>query len=174
MERPSTLCPAQSVCIALARPPETWKLIARHPTYLVSSRGKVWSHQHQDFLTPHMRGKGYEAVWLSGSGRREQRYVHELVCGAFHGPRPEGRVVDHENDRRRDNRAANLTWVTYAENARRMVRAGRSPRAKLTPEHVRLLRGRASDVDAARWAGRWGVTTRTIRRILKGTTWVGV
>ena len=59
------------------------------------------------------------------------------MCATFHGPRPEGYQCDHLNGNKFDYSAANLEWVTPAENIRRakILRAlraiGRDP--KLIP-----------------------------------------
>ena len=43
--------------------------------------------------------------------------VHQLVCDAFHGPKPfDGAVVIHINEDGLDNRAENLKWGTQKEN----------------------------------------------------------
>lgn len=43
--------------------------------------------------------------------------VHQLVCEAFHGPRPfEGAVVMHKDEDALNNRPENLAWGTMKEN----------------------------------------------------------
>lgn len=67
-------------------------------------------------MRPYVNSKGYCQVMLyDGSGRTEQPHVHRLVAVAFLGQRP-GMEVDHINRDRRDNRLANLGWVTSSEN----------------------------------------------------------
>ena len=52
-----------------------------------------------------------------GPGRQRPRKVHQLVCEAFHGPRPfDGAVVIHINEDAHDNRPENLRWGTQREN----------------------------------------------------------
>lgn len=52
----------------------------------------------------------------SPTGKQLKVYAHDLVCTAFHGPRPEGKEVAHEDGDPLNNRADNLSWKTHAEN----------------------------------------------------------
>lgn len=53
-----------------------------------------------------------------GPGPRQQpRKVHQLVCEAFHGPKPFPKaVVIHLDENALNNRADNLKWGTQKEN----------------------------------------------------------
>lgn len=59
----------------------------------------------------------YLSVNLTRDGKRCNRFVQDLVCLAFYGPRP---TPDHEarhlNGNAHDNRASNLAWGTREEN----------------------------------------------------------
>lgn len=45
------------------------------------------------------------------------RKVHQLVCEAFHGPKPfDGAVVIHLDENALNNRPENLKWGTQKEN----------------------------------------------------------
>ena len=58
-------------------------------------------------------------VYNTGEDRNRQRprKVHQLVCEAFHGPKPfDGAVVIHKNEDAHDNRPENLKWGTQKEN----------------------------------------------------------
>lgn len=69
-------------------------------------------------LKPAVDGRGYANVCLWRGGKQKSEKVHRLVCAAFHGPAPTGRGhVNHKNGVKTDNRAANLEWVSAAENA---------------------------------------------------------
>lgn len=63
-------------------------------------------------------GSGYPAVVFTGQDRRETRYVHELVTGAFLGPRPKGLEVCHFDEDKANNRLENLRYDTRQQNAR--------------------------------------------------------
>ena len=49
--------------------------------------------------------------------RKKPRKVHQLVCEAFHGPKPfPSAVVIHEDENGHNNRPENLRWGTQKEN----------------------------------------------------------
>lgn len=88
-----------------------WRVIASHPEYEVSSAGEVRRggrvlENYQNPVT-----KYYVARTI-----HPPVYIHRLVALAFI-PNPEnGRVVDHINRVKTDNRVENLRWVTHSEN----------------------------------------------------------
>jgi len=52
-----------------------------------------------------------------GFVRQSPRKVHQLVCEAFHGPKPfEKAVVIHIDEDAHNNRPENLMWGTQKEN----------------------------------------------------------
>ena len=58
-------------------------------------------------------------VYRTGEDKSRQhpRKVHQLVCEAFHGPKPfPEAVVIHINEDAHDNRPENLRWGTQKEN----------------------------------------------------------
>lgn len=59
---------------------------------------------------------GHVEVKLSRECRPKTKLVHQLVCIAFHGPRPDGEEVRHLNDTPDDNRRENPVWGTRVEN----------------------------------------------------------
>ncbi|WP_082634955.1 MULTISPECIES: NUMOD4 motif-containing HNH endonuclease [unclassified Mycobacteroides] len=66
-------------------------------------------------------GKHYYKVELSRSGVHSTAHVHQLVCKAFHGPRPPGAVVRHLDGNGRNNHKDNLAWGTWQENSQDML-----------------------------------------------------
>lgn len=93
--------------------------------YAVSDDGRVWSSRAERWLRPHVNHSGYLKVGLNRDGRTLNRFVHRLVCAAFHGEPPdESYQVDHINADHRDNRAENLRWVTGDENHHHAVERG--------------------------------------------------
>jgi hypothetical protein len=87
-------------------------------------------------------GRGYYQVFLGGgTGSRPRPHkIHKLVAEAFHGPRPEGRHINHKDADKRNNAAENLEYVSHGENAEHAARNGLNAAAKLTPESVRRIR----------------------------------
>lgn len=54
---------------------------------------------------------------VGGKNRQAPRKVHQLVCEAFHGPKPfPDAVVIHLDENALNNRAENLKWGTQKEN----------------------------------------------------------
>ena len=107
------------------RPGERW---AAHPDYppskllvsynygVVRTRGHAAVGAYECFTQGSMGKQGYRST--------KHKYVHILVCEAFHGPKPPGGncTVDHgakyNGDfmrERSDNRACNLKWATPRE-----------------------------------------------------------
>lgn len=73
--------------------------------YKPSKLDNIWK-----FGTKNMK-TGY--MFFTGNVR-----VHQVVCSAFHGPRPQpNMVVDHIDTNRCNNRPENLRWVTRLDNA---------------------------------------------------------
>ena len=110
------------------------------------------------------------------AGRQRPRKVHQLVCEAFHGPRPfDGAVVIHINEDAHDNRPENLRWGTQKENLnmpkilawKRSIRGDRHPRTVYSDETVQEIKRRVvageKMVDVAR---DYGVTGNVISALL--------
>jgi hypothetical protein len=64
------------------------------------------------------------AVAAFGPAVRQHAYVHTLVAEAFLGIRPEGMMVCHRDDVKRNNRASNLYYGTQKQNAQDALRNG--------------------------------------------------
>jgi hypothetical protein len=119
-------------------------------SYEVSDQGSVrslarsgpWGKQPRR-LRAWPTKKGYLRVDLCSANKRTRFFVHQLVLEAFVGPRPDGLVTRHLNGNPKDNRLANLTYGTYAENAQDTVRHGAN--ANLRKTHC--PRGHAYDAE---------------------------
>lgn len=131
---------------------EFWKPVPSEPGLLASSLGRVLQAPGHAPLpnggfrlyTPEPRlgqvAKASKAakheyrhimVRRYGPGRRQApRKVHQLVCEAFHGPKPfEKAVVMHLDENALNNRPENLKWGTQKENLN-------------APGHLKYLRTR--------------------------------
>ena len=62
---------------------------------------------------------GYMRLLVRKYGcRRKHVYVHRFVWECFNGTIPEGKVVDHINDVKKDNRLCNLQLLTQQQNCK--------------------------------------------------------
>ena len=114
---------------------EKWKPIPGHPSYEVSSKGRVRSFRQVNrqgrLLNPSPGGKGHLQVSLAPSGKFFT--VHKLVLLTFVGEPPEGKPLAlHKDGNVEHNDVENLYWGTYADNANDSVRHGTHPQASRT------------------------------------------
>ena len=153
----------------------------QYPGYLAHVSGEIRGRFGR-VLKPWIAGAGYEYVAISqGPDGVRNSTVHSLVCHAFHGPRPPGMQVAHNDGDPANNHASNLRWATPEENIADQRRHGTfnlmdrsrpgesNPRAKLTWADVEYIR--SSDESAAILADRFGVGTTTIYSVRNGQTW---
>lgn len=119
--------------------PEIWKPVPSEPGVLASSEGRI-------LLPPRyapVHHGGYRAYWPEPRfgqvskankdashefriimvrddtklAKQRPRKVHQLVCEAFHGPKPfPEAVVIHLDENAHNNRPENLKWGTQKEN----------------------------------------------------------
>jgi hypothetical protein len=114
---------------------EEWRdVVGFEGRYNVSDRGRVQSlcpagHKSGGLLRPQTTERGYLRVCLYlENGLRKFRKVHQLVCEAFNGPKPEGDfTVDHRDNRKKNNRRHNLRWMTRLDNWERWFYNDDSP-----------------------------------------------
>lgn len=161
-----------------------WRSIPGWPEYEVSDAGRVRR------IVPGRRGSpagelkptlfkcGYFVVTLCALPRIRKRYVHELVCESFHGPKPSPRhEVGHRDGVYTNNVKDNVRWVTRKENCDDSDRHGtrlrgdRQNGAKLTAEDVRAIRQRLDCEQQKIIAEAYGVSPSTIQHIAAGNTW---
>lgn len=176
---------------------EEWRpVVGWEGLYEVSSLGRVRSldriivveatHRSKEF-TRRKRGQllssdhlvsGYPTVCLKARAddRRRDVFIHTLVCEAFHGPRPDGQEVAHNDGIRQNPRASNLRWDTRQGNLDDMVAHGTrlfgemQPVAKLTGKEVDAIR-RSPDISQNVLAKQFGVSQQTISLIQTRKGW---
>jgi hypothetical protein len=165
-------------------PGEEWRSIPGWPEYAVSSYGRVRrmvstrGSRAGKLVKSHLEYDGYPRIMLYRGCVGTGYCVHQLVCLAFHGPKP---TDDHEVahwDGDRDNcRVDNLRWATHEENEADRVRHGRVPRgeqlrSKLTDVAVRAIRQRvAAGERQARLAEEFEVNSSTISEVISRKRW---
>lgn len=66
---------------------------------------------------------GYRVYRMRVDGTKKHVKGHRMVMSAWHGPEA-GKVVNHCNGNKSDNRLENLEWVTVAQNNAHAIRTG--------------------------------------------------
>lgn len=112
---------------------EEWRSVSSFPGLKVSSWGRVLLPPRSAVM-PHGGVRTYNPKPTYGSDRRARKNaahiykgiyskfygnikIHQVVCEAFHGPKPfGGAVVIHLDEDARNNRAENLRWGSQKEN----------------------------------------------------------
>lgn len=118
---------------------EIWKHIPSEPGVMASSLGRIlqapgyaplpnggyrsyWPEPKDGQIAKSHKDAAHEYrnVMLrrwGGGPRQQPRKVHQLVCEAFHGPKPfDAAVVIHLDENALNNRPENLKWGTQKEN----------------------------------------------------------
>ena len=99
--------------------------------YYYANTGKTFYREAKgQIIAPHDNGNGYQYVTLRKNKIKKNHYVHRLVAEAF-CEHPAGcDYVDHINNVKTDNRAANLQWLTQKANILKSVPNMRVPRSR--------------------------------------------
>lgn len=150
---------------------EEWRPIPRWPDHEASSLGRIrrspTAERFPDcVLKTYERGDSYRVVHMVVT-------VHSLVAEAFHGQREKGKVVNHRNHNRADNRSENLEWVTSTENNYDVLQGVANGRAALTEAQVLRVRQeyRGRWGEQTMLARRYGVSPMLISKIVRGEIW---
>lgn len=149
---------------------ELWRPIPSWPAYEISNHGRVRrttpyrSTRVGKILRPYLN-KGYFAVRVNVSGRRQARTIHSLVAEAFIGPRPDGAVINHKDTCKTNNRVDNLEYTTSAANAAHAQAHGLYPSGdaaaprrypeKYREAQAKALRNRRPDAGRGQRAGAY-------------------
>jgi hypothetical protein len=136
--------------------PEFWKLVPHMPGVLASTEGRILlppghapvpnggyrSYITRPFEGTVRRSKSSAKHVYRGFFWRGQNYKsHQVVCAAFHGPKPfDKAVVIHLDENALNNRPENLKWGTQKENLN-------------APGFIAYCKGRVgNDSPRAKWA----------------------
>lgn len=103
------------------------------PGYFATRAGDIYSQRSGRFLTATLVN-GYPSVRPTIDGKVKRRYVHRLVCEAYHGTCPPGLQASHIDGDSLNCQADNLCWETPRENTRRKYEHGTmNERHKVSP-----------------------------------------
>jgi plasmid maintenance system antidote protein VapI len=123
--------------------------------------------------------KGYWHIAMHRDGVRFNPPVHFVVCEAWHGPRPEGMQVAHDDGNKDNNAPVNLLWKTQIDNDADKDRHGTRARgerngfAVLSEQDVEIIRQTygAGGISHLQLAQLYSVSEATIQRVVVGTYW---
>jgi len=164
--------------------------IIGHPGYFARIDGQILSYWTQgpfarigpDYrvLRSSIAGRGYLKVQLKVSRNKfVTKYVHRVVCEAFHGePKSPRNHVRHLDGNKRNNRPDNLCWGTRKENGEDIVRLGQSTKgernamSKLSVTQVERIRKLcAAGIPQKQIAMSFGVSQSNVSMVNTGRTW---
>lgn len=160
---------------------EQWRHLAAWPNYEASDQGRVRRIDSGRIKKGTPDPDGYLIMKLSHDGRTKVRFVHRLICTAFHGCPPTAQhLVAHWDGNKTNNVPSNLRWATQKENIADQFRHGtvsrgsKHPGAVLTEEIVLDIRRRLALPNAPtlkRLADENGVDPVTIKAAATGRKW---
>ena len=129
--------------------------------YMVSKNGDIYKITKNGLkIKSKSNSRGYEATSINC----KPEYVHLIVAKCFLGE-PNGRVVDHLNMDKKDNRLENLEYVTQKENVRRAIEKIGNIGSKSREIKV-IYEGRVFD-SYTKLALHLGVSEACVRRAVK-------
>lgn len=92
------------------------KIIEGFENYCVSDEGFVTNVITGKALKSRQGTWGYHQLVLYGEKKKSTFLLHRLVAQYFCEGYEKGKVVNHINGDKDDNRACNLEWITQSEN----------------------------------------------------------
>jgi hypothetical protein len=130
--------------------------------YLVDPYGRVYSLYKKKLLKPYPIN-GYWKVVLYNEDEKVNKKIHRLVATAFIDNPDIKPQVNHKNGNKKDNRVANLEWVTIKENSHHAWDTGLSS-GVLTPKDIGVIWSRRN-LPLEETAKLFGVARVTISKI---------
>lgn len=148
-----------------------WKAIEGFSRYEISDLGEVRNAKTLRTVKAFDNNRGYLKVSLSGDdGKQHNVSVHRLVATAYiENDAPDAKTqVNHINEDKADNRAANLEWVTPSQNIRHGSGIDRRSESQSIPV-VMVHEGLSVVFDSAHDAERrTGIPAKSIQKCCRG------
>lgn len=150
-----------------------WRDIPSLPGYQASSDGQIKGPSGR-ILSQRRAYKGRLVVNTSRAGDHK---VHQLVCEAFHGPKPSPRHhVAHRDGDKDNNTEENLRWATPEQNLADAERLGeyKIRTRKLSLDIARKIRGdhASGEYTNGQLAEKYGTTWDRISLVINNRIWV--
>ena len=148
------------------------------PRYKKNHSVMEWKEER--ILKPSVSKKlGYKTVALWKDGKQRTRYVHVIVCQAFHGPKPTPvHEAAHFDGIRLNNVPGNLRWATRPDNINDTMRHDMVPKgsnhhgAVVNENQVREMRALYDKgIRVFRIADEFNVKYETVHSIVKRRSW---
>lgn len=151
--------------------------IPSYPSYAAGDDGHIYRGGIR--ISERSNGRGYMQVTLSQNGVIYTRYVHRLVCEAFHGPcPPDKEQVRHLDNNRGNNVPSNVCWSTRAENEGDKLKFGTLIRGEASSHSVLTEKVVADAREMARRkvridliAKQFGINDRVMADAITGRKW---
>ena len=98
-----------------------------HPVYnlyAANKAGDVINIVKKDIIKGHKKNNGYMARAIRKYAQRGQKccLVHRFIWECFNGLIPDGKIIDHVNNIKDDNRLCNLQLMTQKENCKKSAK----------------------------------------------------
>ncbi len=161
---------------------ETWRdVIGFEGIYQVSDCGRVRNSSGKILrLYLGRQSVDYPRIELSANGVARKYSVHRLVLEAFIGPSPTRAVGNHKNGDKRDNRLANLEYMTSSENSIHAARVLKTHKQKgskhglhklVESEVLQIIARTETGEPLSTIAADFSVCLGTVSMIATGKTW---
>lgn len=156
---------------------ERWRKIKFAEGYIISSYGRLFSEWSGKCLTKKRRANGYELARLQINKKSCYFLIHRLVALSFIRNSKNKPQVNHKDGNKLNNLVQNLEWVTRTENEKHahklnLYKTGEAQhKAKLTKAQVKKIRDLKGQKSSVQIALLFGVSSSSIRRVLRYETW---
>ena len=126
--------------------------------------------------------RGYLVVNIRNGETKMQCHIHRIVWIAANGVIPEGYVVDHINNDKKDNRLTNLQLLTPGENSTKARNDGlykvheEAGQAKITDEvhdFIQYIYG-ATNLTCRQLADVFGISKSRVHQIIHDEQWTDI
>lgn len=148
--------------------------------YEVDTDGNIFG-KHGKKIKPQLSKDGYYYFNQYLDGKMYHKRIHRVVCETFISNPEQKEFVNHIDGNKLNNKLTNLEWVTHSENLKHSYNLGlhdqkgtKNNRSKLNEQQVKDIRNlfdKKIKKHSTILSQQFGVTRRTVERIIKGELW---